>query len=273
MLAPFCFLYVKALTVRNWKFEPQHLLHFAPAVLVYFLFSIVFFNDIKTKENLILDSYNNPDSSPSIFLIIAAVQILIYLLAVAKLLRYHNKKIKDYFSYQESVNLRWLKYFLLTNFILWMAFIISTYFNIQMLMDISNLLFTFAMYSIGYFGIKQPDIFFYEEILPVINNQKVPLSEGLSEKKKYASSSLTDELSQEYAARLIDLMHKEKLYLQGNLKLVDIAERVNVPQHHLSQVINGKLKKNFNDFVNEFRVEEFKERLLNEDYKNLRDQD
>ncbi|MEW6194992.1 MAG: AraC family transcriptional regulator [Bacteroidota bacterium] len=263
VLAPFCFLYVKALTIPCWKFKFLHILHFAPSILIYLFFSTIYIYDAKTKINLLIESYTHPDNSIETFLILAAIQIFLYLIINLKMIKTHATAIKNYYSYQESVSLRWLKYFLLINFILWMAFIISTFFNIRVLMDISNLLFTVAVYSIGYFGIKQPNIFFYDGVFVETDNQKT------ASRKKYISSTLTDQLVQKYTSDLIELMKNEKLYLQCDLKLVDVAEIMAVPQHHLSQIINENLGKNFNDFVNEFRVEEFKIRLSDKNYNNL----
>ncbi len=264
VLAPFGYLYVKNLTHKNWKFKLQHLLHFTPAISLYFLFLSVYFYDAKTKEKLILESYSVTDNSTELLLVLAAIQIFIYLLINLKLIRENAKNIKNYYSYQESVNLTWLTNFLIINFILWFAYLLSTFYHFQVMTDISNLLFTVTVYSIGYFGIRQPDIFFYEEVAPDKDLPKI------SSKKKYASSTLTGKLAQKYVLDLVDLMKKEKIYLINDLKLIDLAEKLHVPAHHISQVINENLKKNFNDFVNEFRVEEFKKRLLDHKYQELK---
>ena len=40
------------------------------------------------------------------------------------------------------------------------------------------------------------------------------------------------------------------------LRIADLAEQVNIPAHHLSQVINQHAGRNSLDFVNHYRVEE-----------------
>jgi AraC-like DNA-binding protein len=140
--------------------------------------------------------------------------------------------------------------------------VISTIVQIKFIIDVSNLLFTAAVYTIGYFGIRQPEIFFYDS----------PPQKELNEpgtKKKYAGSTLTFELAQKYAAELVTIVQNQKIYLNSELKLVDLAEKVTIPPHHLSQVINEQLQKNFSDFINEFRVRELKERLLSDKYKHF----
>jgi AraC-like DNA-binding protein len=61
--------------------------------------------------------------------------------------------------------------------------------------------------------------------------------------------------------RLLRLMEAEKLYLEPELTLPELAAKLSVSPHHLSQVINRETNKSFFDFVNEYRVQEAK-RLL-----------
>jgi AraC-like DNA-binding protein len=58
-------------------------------------------------------------------------------------------------------------------------------------------------------------------------------------------------------------MKFKKPYLEPKLSLVTLAEYLDISPNHLSQVINQYEGKNFYDFVNHHRVEEFKERAQN----------
>lgn len=64
-----------------------------------------------------------------------------------------------------------------------------------------------------------------------------------------------------------DLLNDKKPYLQQRYSLKDLATDTNIPLHHLSAFINKYWGKNFNDFINEFRVHYCKEKILNEEYK------
>ncbi|MBJ7428273.1 MAG: AraC family transcriptional regulator [Bacteroidia bacterium] len=52
-------------------------------------------------------------------------------------------------------------------------------------------------------------------------------------------------------------MQSEKLFINPELTLNDLAAALNVLPNHLSQVINSKENKNFYDYINQLRVEEF----------------
>ncbi|MEW7277809.1 AraC family transcriptional regulator [Aquimarina sp. 2201CG1-2-11] len=79
-------------------------------------------------------------------------------------------------------------------------------------------------------------------------------------KKKYAKSSLTD--STELFNQIYKLVEEEKLYLDFDIKLNTLSERLDKSIHHISQAINQNAKSNFPDFINSFRIEEAKKKLL-----------
>ena len=69
--------------------------------------------------------------------------------------------------------------------------------------------------------------------------------------------------------KILHLMQEEKLYLQPELSLADISGRLRTNVSVLSGVVNNAFGKNFNDFVNEYRVKEFQERILLPENKNI----
>ena len=78
---------------------------------------------------------------------------------------------------------------------------------------------------------------------------------------KKATAGVDDNLLD---ARLNDLMHNEKLFLDEELTLPVLAEKSKVSVHHLSAFINSKYQKNYNEYVNNFRLDESKELLISQ---------
>lgn len=64
-------------------------------------------------------------------------------------------------------------------------------------------------------------------------------------------------------------MKEDLLFLNPKLKLDDLVKQVQIPQKTISSVLNQHLGKSFNEFVNTYRIEEFKSRLLNDNSENL----
>jgi AraC-like DNA-binding protein len=72
---------------------------------------------------------------------------------------------------------------------------------------------------------------------------------------------LSDDAAEAIKRRLIALMESERLFLGQDLTLQKLAGRLNTSSHNLSEVINTRLHLSYYDFVNQYRVEEFKSRL------------
>jgi AraC-like DNA-binding protein len=85
-------------------------------------------------------------------------------------------------------------------------------------------------------------------------------------KAKYASSRLTEEDSIKYINNLTDLMKSTKPYLKPNLTILELASDLNISTHFLSQIINENFKLNFFDYINKYRVEEVKEKIIDPKY-------
>ena len=64
---------------------------------------------------------------------------------------------------------------------------------------------------------------------------------------------------------LIEHLEKNKDYLEANLTLEVLAERIGTNRTTLSQTINGHLNTNFYELINNYRIEEVKRKMLNFD--------
>lgn len=88
------------------------------------------------------------------------------------------------------------------------------------------------------------------------------------ERKKYAKVRLPSEYAEKYLKKLLHFMETEKPYLDPDICLHRLSERLMIPNHYLSQVINGRLNRNFYDFINQYRIEEAK-RILTDSKNHL----
>ncbi len=80
---------------------------------------------------------------------------------------------------------------------------------------------------------------------------------------KGTGQELLDEKSvDEFFAELDRRMLKECHYRKDDLRLEWLAEKMEIPRNYLSYVINTKSGKNFNGFINEYRVNEAAELLI-----------
>jgi AraC-like DNA-binding protein len=80
--------------------------------------------------------------------------------------------------------------------------------------------------------------------------------------RKYVKSGLTKSRMKAYMAALDHVMRQQEAYLDPELTLPLLAERVGCSVNHLSQVINAGYGMSFYDYVNKHRVNRAK-RILN----------
>lgn len=114
-----------------------------------------------------------------------------------------------------------------------------------------SIMMSISIYTIGYFIFKQPQVF-NGELYKQLFIPKDPRDETLE-------GSLLNELFD----NVTNYMEHQKPYIDNELRLVHLADQLGFSTHLLSKVINKKSGKNFNKFVNEYRLKEA-ENLLSE---------
>ncbi|ATQ75631.1 hypothetical protein CR152_14685 [Massilia violaceinigra] len=88
-------------------------------------------------------------------------------------------------------------------------------------------------------------------------------------KDRYQNSKLGEEEAKALLAALNQVMGEQQLYLNPNLSLAQLAKKVGNLPTTVSQVINERLNKSFNHYVNEYRIQHAKHLLVNEIHLNM----
>ena len=79
---------------------------------------------------------------------------------------------------------------------------------------------------------------------------------------------LPEDRVEEIKKSLTYLFEVEKIYRDPILSLNVLAERLSVPSHQLSWIINNKIGKTFSNLINHYRIEEVKKRLADSQDQN-----
>ena len=116
-------------------------------------------------------------------------------------------------------------------------------------------IFTFIMI---FFGINQSVIYKTPRVL-----QEEP-ENSENQETRYSRSSLNEKQIEELTTTVFQYLKNKKPYLNPDFSLQMMAEDLNISRHKLSEAINNGQKKNFYKLINEFRVEEVKEMLVNQ---------
>jgi ligand-binding sensor domain-containing protein/AraC-like DNA-binding protein len=91
----------------------------------------------------------------------------------------------------------------------------------------------------------------------------VPEDSGIID-EKYKNTKLSDTECKMICEKLYNYFDNKKAYTNPDLKIVDISQALQCSSHSLSYVFNQYLTKNYYDFINEYRVKEFK-RLISDE--------
>nr|WHW29715.1 putative helix-turn-helix transcriptional regulator [uncultured bacterium] len=246
LYGPALYLYVRAVTEHEFRLAPHHLVHGIPFLLVLMDRSHLF---TALAGDMGILFYARRE----LLAVLYYSQFIAYLLATARLIVDFRQRIKESFSFQENMDLRWLG--VLVFIALLFALLGFSFALVRWLFDVE--LWSMRIWSLGTMIVINYLIAFYAITRPMLFNP--PVIERKS--ARYETSSLSAEQSDAIWARLQALMSTDQCYLENQLKIADLAQKLNMPVSHLSQTINQLGKCSFFNFVNGYRVEAAKAML------------
>lgn len=209
--------------------------HFAPALIIVVVLSL------SNYYSIIIESLE-------LVTILVVTHIVSYIVVSLFKIRRFQSMLKSNFASIENKNLSWLKSLL----IMFVTIVFITLIEALLpgriryestLPQLVIYIFTlFAINMIYFRGIRYPELF----------NEYVVRSVG----KKYAHSSMSANDLDLKLEQMESFMGKEKPYLDFELSLKSLSKMVSMNPRDLSQVINEKLKVNFYEYVNNYRLKE-----------------
>ena len=267
--APFIFVYTLSLTTPDFKFSFKNFYHFAFIGLAILAFLPYFTLSPEAR----LDAVHQQENLSYYVLLpmLTLIFIRIYFLTRTFIvLTKHQYSIKQAYSYVAKINLAWIKMIVLAYLALIVlsfvgyglasAQIISVFWMDYALILANIVLFFFLAYR----GFKQSAI--QAPIPSVVASKKNQPVKSAGNIESKANDKDHAESVRPKIKELLKLMEKERLYLDHELHIGNVANQLNIPAHQLSKLLNNQLNKNFFEFVNEYRIKEFK--MLAADPKN-----
>ncbi|MFC2133752.1 helix-turn-helix domain-containing protein [Bacteroidota bacterium] len=291
LFGPLHYFYAKFLISPNLKFKKIYWIHFLP-FLIHRLYTLhyLFLPDEELIEIIQGIATENLPLVSEIFTGIVIFQGIFYMIITLRLLLNYSKRIKECYSSIEKIDLNWLKVVTLMTFSVWILVLIVHSMRMtgtQLFAhhdQIISAATTILIYSMGYLGFRQVEIFSSTSSisslpLSVLTNEntgtgitdysKAPISQiDKVNTGKYEKSGLSEEKAKQHLSELINLMEREKPFINSSLTLQDLSEKLSVSTHNLSEVINSQLEKSFFDFINQYRVEEVKKALIDPEREN-----
>jgi len=262
LYGPLLYFYVRGVVYIDLKLRAKDLLHLIPFFTYngYLAYSILMLDPMEQDQI----TQKIITASLPVWVYVAGISIYIYIFTYLWLadrtVKTYRKVIKSKFSSLKEVNLDWLRFiirsFAAITIIAMIHNVIPVLGNVIFLYVTLILLLIFTFFFINRVLVKalnQPEIF-----------------AGIEFKKtaeKYAGSGLTEKEIGNYYSQLLYILENEKLYLNPELVLQDLAGHMQSSPKVLSQVINQQSGLNFFDFINSYRCEEVKRIIADADPK------
>jgi len=281
LIGPLLYLYVRSFKESlTWRKAWPHLIIFIPYVLISW-WSYVNLGSKYPRTITVPHEFARHPVNYIPILIRISLRLLYFFLSMQALTSY-QRSIRHLFSDISRINLSWVRWLINGNLVI-LTIIITVYImmlqypqHIGLWLLISGCIVTIYIYLAAWQGVSQPTIW---QIQPSITKTDLETilaeaapepatTETEKETPKPRKAGLSEARINEITTRIITLMETDKLYQEPELTLQQLAFRLQLSVHQLSQAINDGMKKNFYDLVNGYRVEEAKRLLLQEKTAN-----
>jgi len=249
---PAFYLYAKSLTNKKFELKWVQLLHLVP--YVFFEIGNHYYN-----PNFHIDNFFIPDHNLWLRLLFAiAFLVSLFAYNILSIISVHKHRINlknEFSNITQNHRLSWLLFivisysvFVLTATSLGLFGFIFKDFEASTIYNYSATLVLTVV--LGFYGIRQDEIYKRKETK---YNKETD--------SRYTKSKLTTNQKQEIESLLLSYFRKEKPFLNPELNMQLLSEKLNIPKYQITEVLNTIIGKNFFQFVNEFRVKEVKQRL------------
>lgn len=262
---PALYFYTIRLIKPSLSLSPKGIFHFLPLIVEcsYYLSSELWINETNLKLHhwviIPLESYLSMFSA-------AVYAVLSYRILTSHKVRAKKKELK---LDKQLILLQWLIYSIAVILALWFVINLHYDYYYRILNYTANksdleaffpvlMVLTIVIYTVGFSGYYRGDTL-------------VPFKQE-SHKEKPKPNTTIDISEQDmavYIGKIKKAMEEDKLYLNPDLNLTYFANHLEINSKYLSYILNSGLNKKFNDFVNEYRVEEFKRRVLKPENDHL----
>lgn len=284
----FIYIYVRGQLTGQSKFEKMDLFHFLPFVFgcidvaVYFQNNSLLVTEVDTiamGKGYYINYYISGPLSAYFLQSIRPILSLIYLFLIIRLI-IKNNDLKIGFNLNNRQ--KWiiaLVFFALTSQLVqtiqWYNHFWGTPLNYNF--DTSSNRFVVLNISVAFafllYIFNNPDVLYgnlyllkkwqknwqynQSDFMVIDNVVKSEIELNGSKKNQGIREVIPHELAMDYAQVILNNIREGKGYLKSDYQISDLAANTKMPSHHCSYVLNKVFKKNFRDWINEFRVNHF----------------
>ena len=255
VIGPVLYFYIKSLLFSNFEFTKKDLLHFLPGIL-YLIYSLVVFITDKFIVNEFYFYADGRDKDlKTWYQLLGLLSISVYLILSLKSYLQYKKTIFETLSFADTVVFQWIQNFLISFLLLIFLRILFFIVNPQWA-EFGNQFWYYFCFSLVFFYIALNG-YALDIKTSFFNFENIEESNEVVDEK---TSTSTIDINF-WKEKIEKIINEKQLYNNPKLTLVDVANQLETNPKTISTTINSGFHKNFNDFINDYRIEAVKEKI------------
>jgi len=255
-LGPLIYFYVLKITTPKFRFRWKDLLHFSPLLLE----QAVQVLSVKQGAGTGVPAYatHTFQQVNPVLQLLTFISIITYLWLCDKRIQSFYHGLQPILMDRPLVEFRWLRRLLGATALLWLLWLVCVVVN-----------------YIGYrnqLGIQVYYPFYIFFVVIIIWTAAAAFLKPQAAVTVQTNATARQPIPAELRAKgaLVKRAMETNLYYQEpELSLSSLAEKLKMPPHELSKIINTVFKKSFNDLVNEYRVKDVVAKMQDPAYDNM----
>ena len=281
-IGPIIFFYTQSLLNPSFKFSKKEALHILPGLL-YLIYIIA----IWIYDQFIFGDYyfyeNGMDKDfEQWYQKLGLLSMIVYFILSIRYYNVYKKLMFQVVSYADSVLFKWIQTYLIAFLVMLLLPLVFDgigYFFPEIKSYQGSwwfyLFFSIVMYYIAITGYSNPtnatipfkmSFFDKSPILLLDHNSTNDLETSIDIQYETLEKAVSPE-TELWKSKIETLIQEEKLYQNPELTLTDLAKKLETNVSVISKTINQGFQMNFNDYINNFRIEAVKISLSNGEHK------
>jgi AraC-like DNA-binding protein len=281
-IGPILFFYIQSLLNPAFRLNKKQFSHLIPGVLYQiYIFFIFIFDKFISKKPFFYANGMDKDFD-SWYQYSGFISMLIYLILSLKYYNKYRKLVVQITSNADAVLFSWIRKYLIA-FLGMLLLKVFTEMFFAIFPEYTNyvggwwfyLIFSLILYYIaitGYTNGTQSKIGFKmsgldQNPIQLINENSLISSQEINLDYKKCRSEISPEIDS-WKTKIENLILTERLFQNPELSLTEIAKKLESNSNIISRAINQGFNMNFNDFINNYRIEAVKEMFKKGEHKN-----
>ncbi|WP_264522388.1 helix-turn-helix domain-containing protein [Flavobacterium sp. N1994] len=280
-IGPVIYFYTQSLLNPSFRLTKRNFLHLVPGILYLFYTLFMWIYDKYIFKDYYFYKDGIDKDFESWYHNTGMVSMAIYFIASIRYYNLYRKLMFQVVSYADSILFQWIKTYLysfLIMLVLPIVFDTITIFYPELNSYTGSwwffLFFSIVMYYIAVTGYANPivtkipfeiSVFDKKPALLLANNFSV--EEAIIDIEHETFEAQTSPEIETWKKKIENIIAEEKLYQNPELTLTDLAKKLDTNAAVISKAINQGFGLNFNDFINNFRIEAVKRSFQQGEHK------